>query len=52
MLCYAETVKISKYHPIHLLIFDQYLSRWGGGAKRHVWGLGPSPWLAPTLLVC
>ena len=37
----AETIKIRKFHSIHLLIFDQYVLWWG--VKRHFGGLAPSP---------
>jgi len=36
----ARTIKIWKFCTIHLIIFDQYVSRWG--AKRHLGTLAPS----------
>ena len=38
----AETIKIRKFHSVHLLILDQYVL-WSG-AERHFGGcLAPSP---------
>ena len=38
---WLQTIKIWKFRTIHLLILDQYVSRWGRGLSDICLGLGP-----------